>query len=141
MTCYRQKLTVWPGKSIICKKKHLKIAYFGRHKSDLADFRRTWTPNRQHQVNFLDAPENFGLQRFEFAMWKVGGTKIECKPARYTFYRRDMEIREKVIFWVKHSVPENFQQKKFSGLPRESLRTQDSENIVGLGDRAPVSKL
>ena len=26
VTCYRQKLTVWPGKSISCKK-HLKIGY------------------------------------------------------------------------------------------------------------------
>ena len=41
----RQQLTVWPGKSILCKK-HLKIAYFGGHESELPDFGRTWTPNR-----------------------------------------------------------------------------------------------
>ena len=45
-------------------------------------------------------------------------------------------------FWVKRSVSENFQHENFSGLlPTESLRTQDSENGVGLGDLASVSKL
>ena len=43
---------------------------------------------------------------------------------------------------LKRSVPENFQQGNFLGLvPTESLRTQDSENVVGLGDRDSVSKL
>ena len=52
------------------------------------------------------------------------------------------EIRKKVIFWVKHSIPEIFQRENFSGpVPTESLRTQDSENIVGLGDQASVLKL
>ena len=47
-----------------------------------------------------------------------------------------------MIFWVKRSVPENFQLETFSGLPpTDSLRTQDSENVVALGDRASVSKL
>ena len=32
------------------QKKHLKIAYFGGHKSGLPDFGRPWTPNRWHQV-------------------------------------------------------------------------------------------
>ena len=40
----RQKLTVWPGKSILCKK-HLKNGYFCVHESELPDFGRTWTPN------------------------------------------------------------------------------------------------
>ena len=36
--------------------------------------------------------------------------------------------------FVKRSIPKNFQRENFSGLaPTESLRTQDSENIVGLG--------
>ena len=35
-----------------------------------------------------------------------------------------------MIFWVKRSLPENFQREKFSGLSTtESLRTQDSENV------------
>ena len=55
------------------------------------------------------------------------------------FYCWDTEIRKIVIFWVKRSVPENFQREKFSGIPTmEPLRTQDSENVVGLGDRASV---
>ena len=75
-------------------------------------------------------------------MWKVSGTKIErTRPATF-FFCQDTAIREKVIFWVKRSVPENFQRENFSGLiPKESLRTQNSENVVGLGDRASVSKL
>ena len=40
----RQQLTVWPGKSILCKK-HLIFAYFGGHESELPDFVRTWTQN------------------------------------------------------------------------------------------------
>ena len=72
-------------------------------------------------------------------MWKVSGTKIERTRAHYIFFS---EIREKVIFWVKCLVLENFQRENFSGLvPTESLRTQDSENVVVLGDRACVSKL
>ena len=72
-------------------------------------------------------------------MWKVGGTKIERTGACYIFLCVCTGIREKVIFWVKRSVPGNFQPKKISGLPPpESLRTQDSENIVCLGDRASV---
>ena len=44
--------------------------------------------------------------------------------------------------WQKRSVPENFQRENFWGpVLTEFLRTQDSENIVGLGDRASVSKL
>ena len=47
-------------------------------------------------------------------MWMVGGTKIEPTRAHYILL-------------------ENFQRENFSGLlPRESLRTQDSENVVGL---------
>ena len=41
----RQQLTVWPGKSILCKKKHLIFAYFSGLESKLPDLRRTWTPN------------------------------------------------------------------------------------------------
>ena len=46
------------------------------------------------------------------------------------------------FFLVKCSLPENFQREKFSGLVlTESLRTQDSENVFGLGDQASVLKL
>ena len=57
--------------------------------------------------------------------------------ARYIFLVWVHGNSQKVIFWVKRSVPETFQWKNFT----ESLRTQDSENVVGLGDRASVSKL
>ena len=43
MVCYRQQLTIWSGKLILCKK-HLIFAYFGVH--CVPDFGRTWTPNR-----------------------------------------------------------------------------------------------
>ena len=68
-------------------------------------------------------------------MWKVGGTKIEHARARYNFLCVCTEIREKVTFWVKCSLPDDFHQENFSALlPRKSKRTQDSENIVGLDD-------
>ena len=55
-------------------------------------------------------------------MWEVGGIKIERTRARNICFRRDTEIGEKVIFWVK--------RENFSGpVPTESLRTQDSENV------------
>ena len=56
----RQKLSVWPGKSILCKKKHLKNSYFCVHESELPDFGRTWTPNRWHQINFWGPPKTLG---------------------------------------------------------------------------------
>ena len=74
--------------------------------------------------------------------WEVGGIKIERTQARNIFLCVCTEIGEKVDLFVKCSVPGNFQQENFGGLvPTESLRTQDSENIVSLGDRASVSKL
>ena len=75
-------------------------------------------------------------------MWKVGGIKIEGTRARYFFLGTEKEISETWNFLVNRSVTENFQRDFFSGrVPTESLRTQDSENIIGLGDRASVSKL
>ena len=50
-----------------------------------------------------------------------------------------MEIRKKVIFWVKRSVPENFQREKFLGLlPKESLGTQGSENFEVIAAQSEV---
>ena len=58
------------------------------------------------------------------------------------FLEAAREISEKWNFFVKRSVPENFGRENFSGqVPTESLRTQDSENVVGLGDQASLSKL
>ena len=46
------------------------------------------------------------------------------------FLEAAREISEKWNFFVKRSIPENFQQENFSGqVPTESLRTQDSENV------------
>ena len=62
--------------------------------------------------------------------------------ARYIFLQPGHVNSQKVIFWGKPIVSENFQRENFLGLLlTESLRTQDSENVVGLGDRASVSKL
>ena len=48
------------------------------------------------------------------------------------FLEAAREISEKWNVFVNRSVPEYFQQENFSGLlPTESLRTQDSENVVG----------
>ena len=57
-------------------KKHLKNGYFCVQESELPDFGRTWTSNGWHQVNCLGGPENFGVEHFKLAMWKVGGTKF-----------------------------------------------------------------
>ena len=35
---FRQQLTVWPGKLILCKKTPLIFAYFGGHESELPDW-------------------------------------------------------------------------------------------------------
>ena len=46
------------------------------------------------------------------------------------FLFEDTEISEKWNFFVKRSIPKNFQREIFSGqVPTESLRTQDSENV------------
>ena len=75
-------------------------------------------------------------------MWKVGGSKIERTGARNIFLVCVHGNSRKVNCWVKCSIPENFQRENLSELiPTESLRTQDSENVDDLGDRALVSKL
>merc|ERR1719495_944348 len=46
------------------------------------------------------------------------------------FLRRQEKSVKNGTFFVKRSVPENFQQEIFLGqVPTESLRTQDSENV------------
>ena len=58
------------------------------------------------------------------------------------FLEAAREISEKRNFFVNRSIPENCQRENFSGqVTTDSLRTQDSENVGGLGDRASVSKL
>ena len=60
-----------------------------------------------------------------------------CARIGVTWLLKDLDAKRLTPY-----VPENFQREKFSGLlPTESLRTQDSENVVGLGDQASVSKL
>ena len=59
------------------------------------------------------------------------------------FLEAAREISEKWNFFVKRSVPENFGRENFSGqVPTESLRTQDSENVLKiiLGDQASALK-
>ena len=53
------------------------------------------------------------------------------KPDTF-FLEAAREISEKWNFFVNRSVPENFGRENFSGqVPTESLRSQDSENVVG----------
>ena len=63
-------------------------------------------------------------------MWKVGGIKIGSTWARYFLGGTGKEIREIGDFFINRSLYENFQREKFSGqVTKESLRTQDSENL------------
>ena len=75
-------------------------------------------------------------------MWEVVSIKIEHnEPATFLFFLCT-EIGEKVSFGQNTLYPKNFQRENFSGLvSTESLCTQDSENVFGLGDRASVLKL
>ena len=61
MVCYRQQLTVWPGKLILCKKNPLKISYFCVHESELPYFGRPWTANGW----------------FKAYPWKLGGMTVQ----------------------------------------------------------------
>ena len=75
-------------------------------------------------------------------MGRLVASKLSAHEPATFFSRVCMEIGAKVIFFVKCSLPKNLRREKFLGLAlSESLRTQDSENIVGLGDQASVSKL
>ena len=91
----KESLTVWPGKSILCKKTP-QNCLFCEHEAGLPDFEKPWTTNSWHQVNFTPAPENFGVWRFKLAMWEVGGIKIEGTQSC-----RDTEIGEKSEFFSK----------------------------------------
>ena len=74
-------------------------------------------------------------------MWEVVGIKIERNEPATFLLCLCTETSEKVIFGQNTPYPKNFQRENFSGLvSTESLRTQDSENIFGLGDRASVLK-
>ena len=74
-------------------------------------------------------------------MWKVGGTKCSAhEPATYLMCVQ--KNSRKSDFFGKTLRTQKFSTANFSGpVPMESLCTQDSENIVGLGDLAYVSKL
>ena len=75
-------------------------------------------------------------------MWKVSGNKIERTRARYIVLAPGHVNSRKSDFLGKMLRTRKFSTGKFLGLlPRESLRTQDSENVDGLGDQAMVSKL
>ena len=74
-------------------------------------------------------------------MWQVSGIKIERTRAHYIFLCVCSEICEKVNFLVKRYIHKKFPTGKISGpVLRETLRTQDSENIIGFGDLASVWK-
>ena len=141
-TCFWQKLTVWQGKFVLSKK-HLKMAYFCVHESGLPNFGRLWTPNPWHQANFSGTPEILRVWRFKWAMWKVGGIKIERTLLWYFFPRPCTKISEKWFFLVKRSLLQNFQGAKFFMATTHQIlvRTQDSVNVFGLGDWAFVLKL
>ena len=94
VTCYRQKLTVWPGKSSFCAKKHLKIAFFGGHESGLPDFGRPWTPNSLTPGQLQAYP------------WKIGGMTVQTSYV--TFFPSWHRNSQKSEFLVKRFVPENF---------------------------------
>ena len=59
-----------------------------------------------------------------------------------TFFQCECtEMREKGFFFLGKTLrTRKFSKGKFFGAT-ESLRTQDSENVVGLNDRATLSKL
>ena len=51
-------------------------------------------------------------------------------------------MRKGTEILVKRSIPEHFQRENFLGpVPTESLRTHDSEYVIGFGDQASVLKL
>ena len=65
---------------------------------------------------------------------------IAHEPATF-FFRQDTEIGEKAIFFGKTLLTRKFSTGKFFWAGThgtETLRTQDSENIVGLGGRDSV---
>ena len=129
MVCYIYLL--FGQENLFCAKKRLKIAFFGGHESELPDFGRTWTPNVWHKVNFWDGPER---------LWNIT-LQTERTQARYIFYRRDTQIREKSDFCGKTLRTRKFPTRKMFGAGTHgTLCTQDSENVVSLGDRASVSR-
>ena len=125
-----QQLSLWPGKLILCKKTPQNRLFW-------------WTQNwftwlwKDLDAKLLTPGQLVGCP------WKLWGTKIERTRTRYILFSVcAQKFAKKWFFWVKRYVPKNFRQENFSGLlPTESLRTQDSENVISLGDRASVSKL
>ena len=73
--------------------------------------------------------------------WRIGGTKIERTRARYIVLPSGHINLRKIDFWGETLRTRKFSTGKFFGAATQaSLRNQDSENIVILGDQASVSK-
>ena len=106
-----------------CAKKHLKIAHFGGHESELPDFGRTLTPVRWHQVNCLGAPENFWVSCFKLAIWKVGSNKIERTRTRYIFLMSGHKSSRKSDFWGKTLPNQKYSTVKFFGATTHGILT------------------
>ena len=74
--------------------------------------------------------KNLGYNGSNELLGRSVASKLWVHEPDIFFLEAAREISEKWNFFVKRSVPENFQREIFSGqVPTEALRTQDSENV------------
>ena len=137
-TYFRQKLTRWPGKFVLSKK---------TPQNGLFWWTQIWVTELWKA---LDA-KRLTPGQLEAYPWKLWGMAVQTsysggrwhqKPT--TFFSVGTQNLAKKWFFGKTLRTRKLLTGKFFGAGThgtESLRTQDSENIVGFGDRASVSKL
>ena len=108
MACYRQMLTVWPGKSILCKKHFLVGTNLG--------YLTLEGPGRQT----VDTKITSGvpLKTLGHDGWKLSAHEPDTFPSGHRNWRKSE------FFFVKRSIPENFNGKIFGLQTPYALRIQ-----------------
>ena len=135
MACYRRKSTVWPGK-LISSKKTPKNSIFLRQNMGITSLWEDLEAKLLTPGQLLGYPWKLGGMTVQTSyvggQWHQNWTHTSCQ----LFFCRDKEIgKKKVKFLVKCSVPENYQKEIFWGdSTHGTLRTNDSEKIIGLGE-------
>ena len=102
VTCYRQKLTVWPGKSILCKKNPQKAPFL----VDTNPGYLTLEGPRRQTVDTgstSGTPWNLGVWRFKLAMWETNRTWTHHIGVQvlYSFPSDRTKLAECLWFWTQ----------------------------------------
>ena len=121
MTCYRPKLTVWPGKLFFLKRKYLKTPKTMDNFADRLTLEGTGGQTDDTRSTLVPPWKVWSIT-VQTSYWE-GQWHQNCgytSPILF-FGGTDKEISEKRNFFVNRSVPKNFNGKIFRGMYWENL--------------------